>query len=240
VEEESEIITAVETTPGNQEDGRQLPNLLEQQKKAHDLVPEELSGDKAYGIGTNLEILEDKQITGYLSVKDKINPAGADCFTQDDFKYDPETDTMTCPAGCTVTGHIPEIVITDTQKRTGILFNFKYSQCNNCEMKAKCYPGKSKGHGRQVHLSVYEPYYRQMKERMESEEGKEIYRNRYKVEHKVADLARYCGMRRCRYRGLNKARIHTLLSATVSNIKRMARILWQPPEILSGIPATAA
>jgi transposase len=239
VEEESEIITAVETTPANKDDGSQLPELLKQQEKAHDIKPEEISGDKAYSSGNNLAILENKQITGYLSVKEKINPAGVDCFTQDDFKYDAEADTLTCPAGCTVIGHTPEIVITNKQKRTGILFNFKHNQCNNCEMKSRCYPGKSKIHGRQVHFSVYEPYYRQMKERLNSEEGKEAYRNRYKVEHKVADLARYCGMRRCRYRGLNKARIHTLLSATVSNIKRMSRILWQPPEILPGIPAVA-
>ncbi len=82
-----------------------------------------------------------------------------------------------------------------------------------------------------MHISVYDSYYQQMKTRMESEQGKEVYRNRYKIEHKVADLARYCGMRRCRYRGLDKAKIHTLLSATVSNIKRMARLLWKEPEI---------
>jgi len=239
VEEESEIITAVETTPANKDDGSQLPELLKQQEQAHDISPQEISGDKAYGIGPNLAVLEDKQITGYLSIKGKINPAGADCFTQEDFKYDPETDTLTCPAGQIVTGHRPDLVITDKQKRAGILFNFKHQQCHNCEMKTKCYPGKSKIHGRQVHFSIYEPYYRQMKERMESEEGKEVYRNRYKIEHKVADLARYCGMRRCRYRGLVKARIHTLLSATVSNVKRMARLLYQPPEILPDLPALA-
>jgi len=77
--------------------------------------------------------------------------------------------------------------------------------------------------------NYYEPYYREMKERMESEEGKACYRNRYKIEHKVADLARYCGMRRCRYRGLARAKIHTLLAATVSNVKRMARLLWREP-----------
>jgi hypothetical protein len=27
---------------------------------------------------------QDAAFTGYLSVKDKINPAGTDCFTQDD------------------------------------------------------------------------------------------------------------------------------------------------------------
>ena len=79
-------------------------------------------------------------------------------------------------------------------------------------------------------MSYYEPLYQQMKTRMESETGKEAYRNRYKVEHKIADLARYCGMRRSRYRGLVRAKIHTLLSATVSNVKRMARLLWKAPE----------
>jgi hypothetical protein len=239
VEEESEIITAVETTPANQEDGRQLPHLLKQQEQAHDLEPEELSGDKAYGTGVNLEILESRQITGYVSIKEKYNPNGADLFTQDDFQYDPLQDTLTCPAGWVVTGHQPDVVITEKMRRAGIVFNFKHDQCSNCELKTRCYPGKSKVHGRQVHLSVYEPYYWEMKERMESEAGKEVYRNRYKIEHKVADLARYCGMRRCRYQGLVKARIHTLLSATVSNIKRMARLLWQPPVILPDIPARA-
>jgi transposase len=239
VEEESEIITAVETTPANKDDGGQLPGLLKQQEQAHDISPEEISGDKAYSSGNNMAILDSKQITGYMSIKEKYNIYGQDLFTQDDFRYDPIADTLTCPAGCTVTGHRPELVITDTQKRAGILFNFKPYQCNNCEMKAKCYPGKSKGHGRCVHLNIYDQYYRQMKERMESEEGKEVYHNRYRIEHKVADLARYCGMRRCRYRGLNKARIHTLLSATVSNIKRMARILWQPPILTEDIPAVA-
>ena len=65
---------------------------------------------------------------------------------------------------------------------------------------------------------------------MESDEGKEVYRNRYKIEHKVADLARWCGMRRCRYRGLVKAGIHTLLAAIASNVKRMAKLMWGKPD----------
>jgi len=34
----------------------------------------------------------------------------------------------------------------------------------------------------------------------------------------MADLTRYCGLRRCRYRGLDRAGIHTLLATTVCNI----------------------
>ena len=48
VEEESEIITAIETTPANTGDGSQLKPLLQQQEEAHSLIPDEICGDKAY------------------------------------------------------------------------------------------------------------------------------------------------------------------------------------------------
>jgi hypothetical protein len=64
-----------------------------------------------------------------------------------------------------------------------------------------------------------------MHARLSSEEGKEAYKQRYKIEQKVADLARWCGMRRCRYRTLARAGIHTLLAAIASNVKRMTRLL---------------
>jgi len=225
IEEDSEIITAIETTPANKDDGSQLPVLLKQQKEAHGLLPVELSGDKAYGSGANLEILDSQRITGYISLKEKFNPKGPDLFSQADFHYDAEKDTLTCPAGCVASGSRPDLVLTEEVKRKGMVFQFSYKQCCNCELRPLCFISDSKIHGRCVHLSYYGPWYQEMKARMESEKGKIVYRNRYKVEHKVADLARYCDMRRCRYRGLIKAKIHTLLAAIASNVKRMARLI---------------
>jgi transposase len=227
VEEESEIITAVETTPANTDDGTQLKPLLNQQEEAHSLVPGELSGDKAYDSGANLEHLESKNVTGYISLSKKTNAAGAELFTVDDFQYDAVNDTLTCPAGNLAPYHRRAVFRTDEQKKKGTIFLFRPEQCNACSLKYKCHKGNR---GRAVYISYYESYHRQMKERMESEAGITAYRNRYRIEHKIADLARYCGMRHCRYRGLDKAKIHTLLSATVSNIKRMARLLWKEPD----------
>ena len=229
MEEESEIITAVETTSANKSEGNQLPVLLKQQEEAISLVPQELSADKAYGIGANLEILDSKHITGNISLIERYHRLGADLFTQDDFKYDKSNDTLTCPAGCVAPHRKIEVVYLESQRRKGIIFQFSYHQCSNCRLKASCLPVDSKKHGRGVNISVYEPLYKEMRERMKSEAGQEAYRNRYRIEHKVADLARWCGMRRCRYRGLARAKIHTLLSAITSNIKRMARILCRPP-----------
>ncbi len=240
VEEESEIITAVQTTPANKDDGGQLNVLLKQQEDNHGLKPEQLSADKAYGSGANLERLDEAKITGYVSLVQRYNPVGKDLFTRDDFKYDAEHDTMTCPAVCVAQHSRRELLHTETQKRNTLVFQFPRFVCAACQLKPHCFPGSSKTYGRCVRINYYEPLYQQMKARMETEEGKAAYKNRYRVEHKVADLARWCGMRRCRYRGLIRAGIHTLLAAIASNVKRMVRLLWEVPETLPPKFAMAA
>jgi hypothetical protein len=106
-------------------------------------------------------------------------------------------------------------------------FQFRASLCNACLLKPKCVKNKE---GRRVYISYYEPYFRMARERLANEEGKQAYHNRYKIEQKVADLTRYCRLRRCRYHGLAGAGIHTLLATTVCNIKRMVRLLWGKPD----------
>jgi transposase len=99
IEEDSEIITAIETTPANQADGGQFQPLLKQQEKELSLQPTEISGDKGYDSGANLEYLDDKGITGYISLSGKHHPSGLDLFKREDFLYDPFNYTLTCPAG---------------------------------------------------------------------------------------------------------------------------------------------
>jgi transposase len=238
VEEESEIITAVETTPANTDDGGLLEPLLEQQEDALTIKPQELSADKAYGRGANLDLLESKGITGYISLKERQNTRGSE-FTLDDFKRDTISGTLTCPAGQVASHSRKDLILGERGRRKGIVFQFRRLQCTGCTLKIRCHPTTGKVRGRSIHISVYEPYYQQMRERMASETGREAYRNRYRVEHKIADLARYCGMRHCRYRGLARAKVHTLLAAMVSNVKRMARLLWKPPGPSLNQPAMA-
>ena len=206
VEEDSEIVTAVETTPANKDDGSQLKPLLDQQQEAHDLSPEELSGDKAYDSGANLEVLDSRSITGYISLSGKSNQAGEEFFTVDDFTHDEDNDTLTCPAGKVAPYRRRAVCHSEEQNKKGTVFQFKAEQCNSCELKPICTGSKK---GRAVYISYYDPWYREMKERMASEAGEAAYQERYRIEHKVADLARYCGMRRCRYRGLVRPDSHS-------------------------------
>jgi IS5 family transposase len=222
IEEGSEIITAIETTPANRDDGSQLKPLLTQQKETLSLAPEELLGDKGYDAGANLEFIEGEKITGYISLREKANHIDPNFFTVNDFTYDAAENTLTCPAGNTAPHYRKAVYHCKDQKRKGMVFEFSPDQCHHCELKSLC--NKAKG-GRQVYISYYEPLFEQMQTRLSSEEGKQAYKQRYKIEQKIADLARWCGMRKCRYRGLTKAKIHTLLAAIASNLKRMTRLV---------------
>ncbi|GAI96943.1 unnamed protein product, partial [marine sediment metagenome] len=68
IEEETGIITGVETTPANATDGSQLKPMLKEQEEAHSIKPKELSGDKAYDWGENLESLANNQIIANISL----------------------------------------------------------------------------------------------------------------------------------------------------------------------------
>jgi transposase len=224
MEEESGIITEVETTPANATDGSQLQPMLKEQEKVFSIKPQELSGDKAYDWGENLESLADNKIIANIALSKQVNHRNEDYFTVNDFLYDPENIKLMCPAGHISTNCYSEILYNN---KSGYAFQFKASLCNVCAFKAKCVKNKL---GRRIYISYYEPYFRLARQRLATEEGKQAYRNRYRIEQKIADLTRYCGLRRCRYRGLDRAHIHTLLATTVCNIKRMVKLLWGKPD----------
>jgi len=227
MEEETGIITGVETTPANTTDGSQLQPMLKEQEEVYSIKPQELTADKAYDWGENLESLASHKTIANIALSKQVNHRNEGYFTVDDFLYDPENIKLMCPAGHISTNCYELILAKYQLNKPGYAFRFRPSQCNVCSLKPKCVKNKQ---GRRIYISYYEPYFRQARERLATEEGKQAYRKRYKIEQKMADLTRYCGLRRCRYRGLSRAHIHTLLATTVCNIKRMVKLLWGKPD----------
>jgi transposase len=228
MEEESGVITGVKTTPANATDGSQLKPLLQEQEEIHAIKPKELTGDKAYDWGENLELLSNNKTIANISISKQANRwNGPGYFAVDDFLYDHENNKLMCPAGHISTNCYRESLNNYHLNKPGYAFQFKASLCNVCPLKYKCVKNSK---GRRVYISYYEPYYRQARQRLSTEEGRQAYRNRSKIEQKVADLTRYCGLRRCRYHGLERAGIHTLVATIVCNIKRMAKLLWGKPD----------
>jgi transposase len=110
MEEETGIITGVATTPANTTDGSQLKPMLKDQEKVYSIKPKELTADKAYDWGENLESLANKQTVANIALSKQVNHRNEGYFTVDDFLYDPENIKLMCPAGHISTNCYSEIL----------------------------------------------------------------------------------------------------------------------------------
>jgi len=84
--------------------------------------------------------------------------------------------------------------------------------------------GAARGQRRRVYLSHF-----RKPEVVAGEAGKawrrQMYRERYEIEGKHAEQKDRHGLRRARYWGLAKVHLQAIVTATVTNLKRLAKLL---------------
>jgi transposase len=216
MDEESEIITAVKVTPANAEDGDQLIDLVTQFQDNHGTLPTEIAADKGYWFGKNLRFLHENKVVGHISwMKTKQHVSGF--FSPEDFQFDPDQMKVTCPNGKTSISYRDRI-----QQRQGYEFRFTKSQCRDCPLRAKCTTSKTI---RNVFISEYFFDLKRGREHYQTDAYKEASKYRWLIERRHADKVRNHGLRRSRYRGLDRTWIHSLMSTIASNMKRMSKLM---------------
>jgi transposase len=226
IDEESELITALKVTPANAEDGDQLIDLVTQFQEDQGIMSREITADKAYWSGKNLRFLHENNQIGHISCpKTKQQTAGL--FGPENFQFDPVKMEVICPNGEISTSY------RDQPKKQGIEFKFKKSQCHDCPLREKCTHSKTI---RTVFISEYQSDLKRGRKHYQTDSYKEGSQNRYRVERRHADKVRNHGLRRSRYRGLERTWIHSLLSSIASNVKRMSKLILereqQDPSVL--------
>lgn len=165
--------------------------------------PTEVLGDSAYGTG---ELLDKINKNGWkATIKPQpLRPAVDGGFTLDDFAYDDQAGTLTCPNQ-----------ITRRLSKTRVATFGKV--CANCPVRERCTTSAT---GRAVKLSKHEQVRRDHRERAKRAEFQQTYRaKRPLVERSIAWLTR--GNRRLRYRGVTKndAWLHHRLAGL--NLRRL-------------------
>ncbi|WP_175639464.1 IS1182 family transposase [Metabacillus schmidteae] len=220
IDEESEIITAVKVTPANAEDGDQLMDLVNQFQENHGSLPSELSADKGYWSGKNLRYLHKNSVTGHISVmKTKQHTQGL--FAPEDFTFDEEKMTVTCPNGVSTKSYKEKI---RNGEKEGYDFRFTKTQCKGCPLREKCTNSKTV---RFVYISNYYFDLERGRQHYKTDEYKEASKNRWLIERRHADKVRNHSLRRSRFRGLERTSIHSLLSTIACNVKRMSKLITQ-------------
>jgi len=154
----------------------------------------EVLGDSAYATGDMLHTLASRDGGGKdggkwtpLLKPWPIKPAVEGGFTIDDYTYDPDADTLTCPAG-----------LTRPVSPAGRV-SFK-AACRGCPLREQCTTSAT---GRLVLLGEHHQLQREHRQRAADPAWQATYRqHRPMVERSIAWLTR--GARRVPYRGVEK------------------------------------
>ncbi len=195
--------------------------MLERTEERFDLKPERIAGDVAYGTGEMLGWLVEREIEPHIPVWDK-GKRDDGILSREDFSYDQERGVYVCPQGKTL-------------KTTGrlhggktLLYRSSKVDCDSCPLKPRCCPTTP---SRKVPRDVNEAVREHVRSLMGSEAYVQSGRERKKIETLFGDAKRNLGLTRLRLRGLTGARDEFLLTATVQNLRRLAKLAAIPPPI---------
>ncbi|WP_419465811.1 IS1182 family transposase [Brevibacillus brevis] len=215
---EEEIITAVEVTGGSSDDGKQLKELLNQTLSAG-IEVQEVIGDTAYSSKDNLAEMKSKKIQPVVPLNPVVHHGG---LRQEGFEYNKDADFVICPAG---QHSIRKAVQGSKQngKSRSLVFYFDTDKCKTCLFREGCFkPGaKSKTYS----IRIMAEHFKEQIEFENSDTFKERIRRRPIIEHKNAELKRYHGMTKAKYRGLFRMRMQAILTAFVVNAKRIVTLI---------------
>ena len=213
----SRFITNVEPMRGNQRDGDTTVEAIEDQH-ALGLHPPKLIGDAAYADGAYRQALQ-RHGTQLVAPMRPRNTRTRAVYPKSMFHYDEVNHTVTCPQGVTT-----KESWYDAQRdiRT---YHFPMTKCKVCVVREHCTHAEE---GRRT-IGISPVH----KELLEAEAYnltpafKADMKLRPVIEGTHSEMKRYHGLRRARYRGLQKVALQCYLTAAVVNLKRWIKRLLE-------------
>lgn len=221
------LITEIEVSKAGHPEEKSAAPLLEQQEENLGIVPLHFTADAKYDFGntrTELRALGIPNI--YIPLVPAKNKEGG--LVWDNFYF--ESGHLFCPAG------YPAERRFNDKKRLGFEFKFNAGVCQTCELRSEC---TSAEYGRSVFVSHTQLERKEALAFNTTEEYELMYKEQHwKVEPKNAELKKYNGLSRARYRGLSRVRVQAFLSALAANLKKFVK--WIMGKLKNGVTSTLA
>jgi Transposase DDE domain/Transposase domain (DUF772) len=208
VDPDSELIDDVTVTPANTPDRDAVEDLLADHRD--DEVKPEVIGDSAYADGDTRDRLARQGYTMRVKQPPARNRAGR--FSKDRFAISLDDDSVTCPAGHTVT-------ITPS-RRGGGKASFA-AHCGTCPLRKQCTVARR---GRSITIHRHEALLQAARTEQATPDWVESYRaDRPIVERKISHYARRLwGGRKARCRGSTRIATDVDTRAAAVNLARLA------------------
>jgi hypothetical protein len=192
--------------------------------------PDQMIVDGGYITRANILDMADRGVdligptgNGVNETEGQMARRGVDlAFQPEAFTYDFCSNTYTCPAGKVLKYGSKEILI----GRTKYKYHARAADCQSCPFKSKCCPTAASG--RTIVRSEDHPVVTAFIQRMQTEESKNLYKQRGAVgEFPNAWIKSKIGLRQFRLRGLQKAGLEALWACLTHNIQQWIRLSWR-------------
>jgi hypothetical protein len=220
IDMEHAVILDVEATPTRiTKEVDATETMIERTEDRFGLKPDHVAGDVAYGTGEMLGWLVQRDIDPHIPVWDKgkrdDGTLGREAFT-----FDRDRNIYVCPQGKTLktTGRVHD--------GKTLLYRAPKHHCDPCPLRFKCCPNTP---SRKVPRDINEEARDYTRPLMETEAFGRSRTRRKKIETLFGDVKRNLAITRLRLRGLVGARDEFLLTASVQNLKRLAKLAAIPP-----------
>ena len=175
------IITAAKITSGEKHDGKQLQDLIKKTQK-NGIEVEAVIGDGAYSEKENLDYCEEKGIKNVSKLSKSVTHGNGK--NKEDFEFNKDAGMYVCKAGHMAIKKMKQGSKSDsngTNTQVECYF-FDVEKCKHCPFKDGCYKEGAKTKTFSVKIKS-DIHIKQM-DYMETEEFKELYSERYKIEAK--------------------------------------------------------
>jgi len=227
VDEKCEIITATDATPGDVNEAHVMFSLIEKHEATTGTKTETVIADSKYGTIDNFLGCLDKGIKAHipdLRLAALKRTQMRSIFADDQFVYDPQSDTYICPAGNLLKRKSLH------KQRESSDYGAPKKVCMVCALREQCTKNKSgrtvKRHLRQDELNI-------MRERSRSPESwQDIKTRQHLMERSFAKATRY-GFDHARWRGLWKMKIQEYLTCAIQNIQTLIRYGAKPKKAIA-------
>jgi transposase len=217
------VITAILTQPAITSDHGSLPPVMAAHEEGGQDKPNEAFADAGY---ISAPALEAAQADGYVLT----GPIGAPPhsgvrFGSDAFVVDIPNRKATCPAGKLNT-ECSRITETKLQL-TYYYFAWSKADCSTCPLKDQCLSKKNRLPFRTLQVGEKHMLAQERRNLCKTPEYQLRMHRRSGIEGTHSELSRGYGIRRSRYRGLEKTDLQMQFAAAACNLRRWAvRLCW--------------
>ena len=211
------IITAATVTTGEKHDGKELINLIEKSKN-NGIEVEAIIGDGAYSEKENLDYCSENKIKNVSKLSKMVTHGNSK--RNDDFEYNKDAEMYMCKAGHMAIKKAHQKGNEHNNYTEVDNYFFDVEKCKYCPFKDGCYKEGSKT--KSYNVTIKKDIHLNHMDYMKTEEFKTLYKERYKIEAKNAELKNnynYGNANACGKLGI------TIQGATTLFLANMKRII---------------